>query len=151
MNISSSRHSNSNFAHRVVIYWSLFKVLIEHLHNNSHQRETIHHKLILFAKLVRQWKLKEWAQFELECLIIYSNSKFKIAYRNEALNVGTSGLIQKRNRLKVLTLHSPFCLFDRKKKYPNWMVSMNTLESTTLDEPIRCASKWLIFASQCKI
>ena len=38
MNISS-RHSNSNFAYHIVIHWSLFKVTIESLHYNSHQRE----------------------------------------------------------------------------------------------------------------
>ena len=43
MNISSW-HSNSNFAHHIVIHWSLFKVLIERLHNNSNQRETIYDK-----------------------------------------------------------------------------------------------------------
>ena len=42
----------------------------------------------------------------------------------------------------VLTLHSPFYLFIR-KKYSNWMAILSTLESTTLDETIRCASKWL--------
>ena len=83
MNISSS-HSNSNFALHIVIHWSLFKVQIKHLHNNSHQRETIHDKLILFAKLVRQWKSKEWAESELEyalVIFIYSNSKFKVTWK----------------------------------------------------------------------
>ena len=82
MNISS-RYSNfqPNFAHHIVILWSLSKVWIESLHNNSHQRETIYNKLNFFAKLVRPWKSKE-----LECLIlifIYSNSKFKVTCKNE--------------------------------------------------------------------
>ena len=32
----------------------------------------------------------------------------------QILNTRTSGLIPKRNRLKFLTLHSPFCLLIRK-------------------------------------
>ena len=38
-----------------------------------------------YAKLVRQYKSKECAKFELECLLlifIYFNSKFKVAYKN---------------------------------------------------------------------
>ena len=34
---------------------------------------------------IRQWKSKEWANFELECLLlifIYSNSKFKVTCKN---------------------------------------------------------------------
>ena len=77
----SSRHSNSNFAHHIVIHWSLFKMWFESLLNSSHQRETIYDKLIFFAKLVKQWKSKVWAKFELECtllIFIYSNSKIKV-------------------------------------------------------------------------
>ena len=143
MNISG-RLSYSNFAHHIATHWSLFRVLFESLHNSSHQRETIYDKLIFFAKLVRQWKSKEWAKFGLECLhlkFIYSNSKFKATCETRTLNAGTSGLIPKRNRLKFLTLHSPFCLFIRKEKKP-CMAILTTLESTTLDEIIRCASKW---------
>ena len=62
MNISR-RHSNLNFVYHIAIHWSFFKVWIESLHNNSHQRETIYDKFIFFAKLVRQWKPKEWANF----------------------------------------------------------------------------------------
>ena len=47
----SSIHSDSNFAHYIVIHWSLFKVKIERLHDNWHQREIIHNKMILFVKL----------------------------------------------------------------------------------------------------
>ena len=34
-----SRYSNSNFVHFSVIYWSLFKVQIKSLHDNSYQKE----------------------------------------------------------------------------------------------------------------
>ena len=45
MNIGS-RHSNSNFAHHIVVHLSLFQVYIESLQNKSHQREPIFDKLI---------------------------------------------------------------------------------------------------------
>ena len=58
---------------------------IESLHINSYQRETIYDKVIFFANLVRQWKSKEWAKFEIDCLIlifIYSYNN-KISYEVE--------------------------------------------------------------------
>ena len=48
---------------------------------------------------------------------------------------------KKGNCLKFLTLHSPFCLLIRKKKYSNGMAILSSLESTALKEAIRCASK----------
>ena len=36
----------------------------------------------------------------------------------------------------------PFCLLVRKKKYSK-MAMLNTLESSAIGEPIRCASKWI--------
>ena len=109
----SRRHSNSNFSYHIVIHWSLFKMLIQSLYIKSHQRETIYDdKLMFFAKLARQWKSKEWAKFELQFLLlifIYYNSKFTISLvKTRTLKAGTSELIPKRNRLKYLTLHSPF-------------------------------------------
>ena len=75
--------------------------------NNSHQRETVNHKSILFAKLVRQWKSKEWAKFELKCLLImifiYSNSKFKVTCKTRTLNAGISGLKPKRYSISNIT------------------------------------------------
>ena len=85
MNIGS-RNFNSNFAHHrsIIIHWSIFKVWIESLHINSYQRETIYDKVIFFAKLVRQWKSKEWAKFEMDCLIlIFIYSYNKISYEVE--------------------------------------------------------------------
>ena len=67
----SSWHSNSNFANHFAIHWSLCKVLIERLHNNSHQKKkNIYYKWIFFAKLVRLLKSKEQAKFELEYLLL---------------------------------------------------------------------------------
>ena len=51
-------------------------------------------------------------------------------------------------RKTVLTLHSPFCLLMRKKKYSNWMAILSTLESTSLDDTIRCALKWFILSQR---
>ena len=94
-----SRHSNSNCIYHIVILWSLCKVLIESLHNNSHQRETIYDKLIFFAKLVKQWKSKEWAKFELECelpiFIYFNNQNLKSLIKTWTLNASTSGKILK--------------------------------------------------------
>ena len=33
-----------------IIYWPFFKMLIKRLHNNSHQKETIHDKLVFFSQ-----------------------------------------------------------------------------------------------------
>ena len=132
MNISC-RHSNSHFAHHFVIYWLFFSLWIESLHNFTPKRNHLpddklifflqnwkgngsqkkEQKLIFFTKLERQWKPKERAKFKFKCLlpwlqmIIYSNSKFKVTCKN----AGTLGLIPNNNRLKFITLHSPFCLF----------------------------------------
>ena len=141
---TSRRHSHSNFAHHIVIHWSLFRVLIESLHYYSHQRETIGDKWIFVIKLVKQWKSNKCAKFEFEWLLvifIYSTSKFEVQTRTSS--AGTSGLIPKRKCLKFLTLHSPFTLLSE-KKYSNWMAVLSTLKFITLDETIRSASKWFI-------
>ena len=71
------------------------------LHNNSHQGETNHHKLILFTKLLRQQlKTKERGKFEEECVLlifIYSNSKLESLVKTWILNADASGLIPKKN------------------------------------------------------
>ena len=76
---------------------------------------------------------------------IYFNSKFKITCkRGLGMPVGlygTSELIPKKTRLKFLTLHSPFCFFLIKILKTN-LPFLSTLESISLDETIRCASKW---------
>ena len=85
-----------------------------------------------FCKLVRRWKSKQWAKFELEqnskfeleCVLpifIYSNSNLKSLIKMRTSNAGTSGLIPKRNRLKLLTLHSPFCLIIIKTTQTKWL------------------------------
>ena len=58
VNISSSRHSKSNLLTILVSIDHSSKSL-NILDNNAHQRETIHDKSILFAKLVSRWKSKE--------------------------------------------------------------------------------------------
>ena len=58
----------------------------------------------------------------------------------------TKGLISKRNCLKFKILHSPF-LSEKVLKlndYPEYLES-------TLDETIRCASKWLILYKKWEI
>ena len=71
--------------------------------------ETIYDKLIYFAKLVRRWKSREWAQFELQCLLlfIYANSKFKITCINKAFECRYIRTHTKEKLSKI----SPFCLF----------------------------------------
>ena len=145
MNISR-RHSNSNFAHHIVIHWSLFQVFIECLHNNSRQRETIHHKLILFAKLVRQGKSKEWAKFELECpllILIYSNSKFEVTCKNVDFEYFEYRYIRTHTKEKPSENRNIiFAILPQvyqKKKYLNWMAILSTLEFTALEKKtIRC-------------
>ena len=51
-----STHSNSDFTHHIVIYWSLFKEYIESLHNNSHQKETM--QIDIFRKIDKAMKVK---------------------------------------------------------------------------------------------
>ena len=120
---------NSYFAHHIVIYRSLFKVSIEKLHNNSHKRETIYHKSILFAKFLRQWKSKEWAKLELECpllIFIYSNSNLKSLVKTWTLNAGISELKEKPSHISDNTSAT---LSFYQWKYSNFMVILSTLES----------------------
>ena len=146
MNISN-RNSNSNFANHIVIHWSLLKASMESLHKISHQRETICDKvMIFFAKLVWRCKSQDWAKFELQCqllIFIYSNSKFKVTCKTRTLNADTSGHIPKRDRLKSLTLHSPFCLFMN-KKILNLNGHPDYFGTYTLNKTIRCALKTFI-------
>ena len=50
----SGRHSNLNFAHHFVINWLLQNSENKNQHQKSHQRENIHDKFAIFAKLGRQ-------------------------------------------------------------------------------------------------
>ena len=54
MNKYSSRHSNLNFAHHFVINGLLQNGAYKNQHQELRQRETIHDKFVIFAKLVRQ-------------------------------------------------------------------------------------------------
>ena len=87
--------------------------------------------MIFFAKLVRHWKSKEWAKFELKCLLlifIYSNSKLKVTCKR-GLWMWEIGLIPKRSRLKFLS----FCFLSEKNPF-SWFAILSTLESTTFAE-----------------
>ena len=53
---------------------------------------------------------------------------------------------QKKKSLKFLMLHRYFAFFS--SKYFNLIVILSTLKSTSLDENIRCASKWLILTKR---
>ena len=104
MNISS-RHSNSNFAHPfdfhcltsfVKKYQFLFGVTY-----NVNCRFTT-------------WKVTNgcWAKFELEYLLLiffYSNSNSNVTCKNANFNCWFIRMHTEENRLKFLTLLSPFC------------------------------------------
>ena len=45
-----SRHSNLNFAYHFVIYWLLQNGTKKNQHQESHQRETIHDKFVIFLQ-----------------------------------------------------------------------------------------------------
>ena len=66
-----------------ILNWS--KWTFGRLRNCTHQKEALHSKLIPFAKFVRQWKSKKWANSDWECLLlisIYSSSKFEVTSMN---------------------------------------------------------------------
>ena len=149
----SSRHSNSNFAHHIIIHWSLSIRCKLNVYIVTHiKRETIYDKLIFFCKISKAKKVnrmrKIWVRISTTNIYYFIYSKIqnlKSLVKSQTLNADTSGLIPKRrNCLKYLTLHLPFCPPFRKKKYSNWMALLSTLKSTALDETIKCASKWFI-------
>ena len=104
-------------------------------------------------QIVRQLKLKEWAYlklFELEyplLIFIYSNSKFKVTFKtwHGLWMPGYQGSYQREWPSQCLTLHSPFCLFIRKML--NWMVILNTMESTNQNSIFQSISLILMKAS----
>ena len=59
----SSRHSNLNFAHHIVIYWLFQNGANKNQHQDSYQRETVPDKFVFFTKLVRQKKSIGWAKY----------------------------------------------------------------------------------------
>ena len=60
------------------------------------------------------------------------------------LYTGISGLIPTRNRLKFLTFHWPFCFLLREILKLNGHPEYFDIYSSTLDETMRCTSKWFI-------
>ena len=101
---------------------------------------------IFFAQWVKQWKAIERAKFSLKCLLsicIYSNSKSRVTCTKAHFECQYIRTHTKEKQSKISKITFAICHFIR-KKYPNWMAILSTLESTTLDETIRCASKWFI-------
>ena len=83
----------------------------------KHTKEKPPQIMILFSKLVRHWKSKEWTKFGLQCLLlifIYSNQHFKSLVKTRTLNAGTSGLIPTRNRQNILTYIRHFTSLSEK-------------------------------------
>ena len=75
--------------------------------------------MIIFGKISKAMKIKKRTNFELECLppiqySLTSNQNLKSPVKTLTLGTGIPGLFTKRNHLKFLTLHSPFCSFIRK-------------------------------------
>ena len=109
----------------------------------SHQRETIY-DMVFFAKLVGQWKSKEWAKYELECLLltwlkfIYSHSKFKVICKNADFECRYIRTHTKEKPSKISNIAFAILPFHQ-KKYGHTLD-----ETTTLDETISCPSKWII-------
>ena len=115
-------------------------------------------KNLIFYSLSNGW-VEFWAEpmkflvdmlnhtHRLRIIFITPIPNFQSLVKTWTLNTSTSGLITKEKSSKFLTLHLPFCPFLSEKKYSHCMVILSTLESTSLDETIRCASKWFIFAS----
>ena len=70
---------------------------------------------------------------------IYSNSKFKVIYENK----------ETISNFQHCICYFAFLSKKQKKKYSPCMVILSTLEpTTTLDETIRCTSKWFILTSK---
>ena len=95
---------------------------------NSHQRETLYDKLMFFAKLVRQWESKEWAKFELECLLlifIYSNSKFKATCKNADFEFWYIRTLTKEKPSKISDIAFailPFIRENTQTEWPSWVL-----------------------------
>ena len=98
--------------------------------NISHQMETIYDKLIIFCQIGKAIKVKRvskiWVRMYATNIHLLQFKILKLLINMWTLNASTSGLQPRRNRLKYLTLHLPFCLLIRKKKntqteWPSWV------------------------------
>ena len=92
-----------------------------------------------------QW-IAKLGKCELECLlIIYSNSKFIVTCKDAGFECPYIRTHTKEKRLKYYFWHlvRPFFLFLIKKKWKK-IVILSFLVSKSLDETIRCASKWFV-------
>ena len=83
----SSRHSNLDFAHHFVIYWLLQNGTNKNQHQELHQRETIHDKFVIFAKLVRQKKSVGWAKYVYLCKWDMCQRNFLCLFAGDQKNV----------------------------------------------------------------
>ena len=111
---------------------------------HTKEKPSSRRQIYIFAKLGRQWKSKEWAKFELECLLlifISSNSKFKVTSKNADFEYRYIRIHTKEKPSKISTC--AILLFHQKKKILKLNCHREYLY-TTLDETIRCASKWFI-------
>ena len=122
----SSRHSNSNFAFLIVIHhFSRCKLKVYMITHITEEKPS----------------MTNWYMF------IYSTSKFKVTCKNknfECCYIRTHTK-EKPSKISDITFAiMPF--YQKKKKYLNWMAILSTLESTTLNKTIRCASEWFILA-----
>ena len=120
----------------------IFNVLIESLHNNSHQKETIYDKLMFLAKLVRRRKSEQ----NLSKNVYYKYSftpvqNWKSLVKNEEFECRYIRTQTKKKPSKISDITFAILPFY-KKTYSNWTAIVITLEPTTLDETIRCALKW---------
>ena len=76
-------------------------------------------KLSIYTSKSNQWRTTWWAKFELECqllIFIPLNSKFKVTcnsadFECRYIRTHTEKKKKKKNNLKFLTLHLPFCLY----------------------------------------
>ena len=80
-------------------------------------------------------------------------SRIQSHWRTADFDASTSELIPKKNRPRLLTLRTgtPIYLFRMKNKQTNKQQTITilcTLESTSLDKTIRCASKWFILSQR---
>ena len=107
-------------------------------------------KLSIYTFKSDQWMTIWWEKMWVKCLLLiftYSNSKFKVTCKMRTLNAGTSELIPKKNCSKISNITFTILPFSHKNTLTKLFMP-NTLESTSLDEIIRCPTKWFILSQR---
>ena len=147
---TSSRHFNSDFAHSSDFHcltnfakninlskWFLFGV-------SYYVRLAFNLHIIKSDQLIMS---KIWAGNSFTFTLVQNSTL--VTCKNTD-NAGISELIPRKNCQKFLTLHSPFCLFliFLKTKLPP--LGVLSLESTSFDDTIICASKWFILTQRAQ-